>query len=59
MTNCGMRVAMDIGVIRDYVSRVYPYFWHAGYNVWKRIYLERHGALSVLRAAAEVTRRVG
>ncbi len=43
MPNCGMRVAMDIGVIRDHVSRVYRYFWRAGYDVWKRIYVQRHG----------------
>jgi hypothetical protein len=41
MPNCGMRVAMDIGVIRDHVSRVYRYFWHAGYDVWKTVYLEK------------------
>jgi hypothetical protein len=40
MTNCGMRVAMDIGVIRDHVSRVYRYFWRAGYDVWKTVYLD-------------------
>ena len=43
MPNCGMRVAMDIGVIRDHVSRVYRYFWRAGYDVLKRIYVQRHG----------------
>lgn len=54
-----MRVAMDIGVIRDCVFRVYPYFWHAGYNVWKGIYLERHrGTLGPLRRG-ESDRRVG
>jgi len=43
MPNCGMRVAMDIGVIRDHVSRVYRYFWRGGYDVWKRIHVQRHG----------------
>ena len=35
-----MRVAMDIEVLRDSVSR---YFWHAGFDVWKKIFLGRHG----------------
>lgn len=53
MANYGMRVAMDVGVIRDHVSRLYRYFWRAGYDIRKRVYLERHGAPSILRAAAE------
>ena len=44
MANCGMRVATDIGVIRDDGSRLYRYFWRGGYDVRKRVYLERHGA---------------
>ena len=43
IANCGMRVAMDIGVSCDYVSRFYRYFWHTGYDVWKRMYGQRHG----------------
>ena len=42
MANCGMRVAMDIGVSCDHVSFT-GLFWHAGYDVWKRIYVQRHG----------------
>jgi hypothetical protein len=42
MANCGMRVAMDVVVMRDYVS-VYRYLGHAECDVWKRIYLERLG----------------
>jgi len=29
MGNCGMRVAMEIGVSCDHVSRFYRYLWHA------------------------------
>ena len=43
MANCGMRVAMDIGVSYDHVSRFYRYLWHAGYDVWKRMDVQRHG----------------
>jgi hypothetical protein len=43
MANCGMRVAIKIGVSCDPVSRFYRCFWHAGYDVWKRIYVQRHG----------------
>ena len=43
MANCGMRVAMEIGVSCDHVSRFYRCFWHAGYDVWKRMDVQRHG----------------
>jgi len=38
-----MRVAMDIGVSCDHVSRFNRYFWHAGYDVWKRVYVQTYG----------------
>ncbi len=37
MANCGMRVAMDIGVIGDHVSR---HFWPAGSMVGRKSILE-------------------
>ena len=43
MANCGMRVAMDLGVSCDQVSRFYRYFSHAGYDVWKRMDVQRRG----------------
>jgi hypothetical protein len=42
MPNCGMRVAMDIGVSCDYVSSFYRYFG-TPVTVWKRIHVQRHG----------------
>ena len=43
MASCGMHVAMEIGVSCDRVSRFYRYLWHAGYDVWKRMHVQRHG----------------
>jgi hypothetical protein len=43
MANCGMRVAMEIGVSSDHVSRFNRFFWHTGYDVWKRMDVQRHG----------------
>jgi hypothetical protein len=55
MANCGMRVAMDIGVSCDHVSRFYRYLWHAGYDVWKRMYVQRHrSTISPLRRSERV-----
>ena len=45
MANCGMRVAMDLGVSCDQVSRFYRYFCHAGYDVWKRMDVQRRGGI--------------
>ena len=43
MASCGMRVAMEIGVSCDHVSRFYRYLWHAPVTMfWKRIYVQRH-----------------
>jgi len=52
MAKCGMRVAMEFGVIRDHVS-VYRYLGHADSNVWKRIYLERLGIVGPRAATTE------
>lgn len=55
MANCGMRVAVEIGVSCDHVSRFYRYLWHAGYDVWKRMYVQRHrGTISPLRRSERV-----
>ncbi|PYL77298.1 MAG: hypothetical protein DMF27_06035 [Verrucomicrobia bacterium] len=35
IAHCGMRVAMDIEVIRDHAFRAYQNFWRAGYDAWK------------------------
>ena len=43
MASCGMRVAMEIGVRCDHLSRFYRYLWHAGYDVWERMYVQKHG----------------
>jgi len=55
MASCGMRVAMEIGVSCDHVSRFYRYLWHAGSDVWKRMYVQRHGGtISPLRHSERV-----
>ena len=53
MANCGMRIAIDIGVICDHVSRLYRHFWSAGYDFRKRVYLESAGRDRIFRAAAK------
>ena len=58
MANCGMRVAMDIGVSCDRVSRFCRYLWHDGYDVWKRMYVQRHrGTISPLRRSERCRER--
>ena len=53
VANRGMGAATDPGVIRDHVSPFYLYLWHAGYDVWNRIYLQGPGAPSVRRGVAK------
>jgi len=56
IAHCGMRVAMDIEVIRDHASRACQNFWRAGYDVWEGnlfTIFRRARALSVLHAAAK------
>ena len=58
MANCGIRVAMDIGVSCDHVSRFNRYFWHAGYDVWKRVYVQTYGVtIGPLRRSERVRDR--
>src|SRR5437588_12716351 len=62
IVHCGMRVAMDIEVIRDHASRAYQNFWRAGYDVWKGnlfLYLEGHGHYPSSTLRRKGTRRVG
>ena len=54
MANCGMRVAMDIGVSCDHVSRFYRYFWHAGYDVKRMDVQRRGGTIGPLRRSERV-----
>ena len=55
MASCGMRVAMEIGVSCDHLSRFYRYLWHAGYDVWERMYVQKHGGtISPLRHSERV-----
>ena len=55
MASCGMRVAMEIGMSCDHLSRSYRYLWHAGYDVWERMHVQKHGGtISPLRHSERV-----
>jgi hypothetical protein len=43
MANCGMRVAMDIGVAVTTSPAFSGIFGNAGHDVWERMYVQRHG----------------
>jgi len=51
MPNCGMRVAMDIGVIRGHVSRFYRYLWHATVTMFGSEYMYKDTAAPLVRCA--------
>jgi hypothetical protein len=51
MANCGMRVAMDIGVSCDHVSRFYRYLWHAPVTMLGSEYMYKGTAAALVRCA--------
>jgi hypothetical protein len=59
MTNCGMSVAMDIGVIRDHVSRVLSVFLSRRLRCLGGDLFRKARSTSVLHAAMKEDQEVG
>ena len=57
MAICGMRVAMDIGVSCDHVSRFYRHLWHATVTIFGSEYMYKGTAAPLVRWA--VAKRCG
>ena len=51
MANCGMRVAVEIGVSCDHVSRFYRYLWHAPVTMFGSEYMYKGTAAPLVRCA--------